>query len=443
MHLIKFFLFFLSIVSLMSCSFDNKSGIWSSNIKQTKQIERFEDFETIFTDQQTFNSIIKAPNNLEISIEAIIKNKKWLDEYYQNSNNTKNFSYKNIQNIVFKSKKIIKTEVKDKILFDKGNLITINKRGLLHVYSIEKKKIIYQYNFYKDKFKKIKKNINFIVENDIIYLSDNLGFFYALDYKSDKIIWAKNFKVPFRSNIKISENKIITSDQNNTLIILNRLNGQILRKIPTEETPLKNRYVNSLALSENSIFFLNTYGSLYSLNKNDLRINWFININQSLETDKNNLFYSNPIVISKNKIILSTDPYLYVIDTVNGSTLSKNPVTSIVTPIVSENNIFLITKDNLLINYNLDSKKILYSLDIIQEVASFLDSRKKNINIKYFFLVNDEIFIFLDNSYVIKFNINGSLKEIFKFPSTLKTSPIFIEDLILYLNKSNKLIILN
>jgi hypothetical protein len=123
--------------------------------------------------------------------------------------------------------------------------------------------------------------------------------------------------------------------------------------------------------------------------------------------------------------------------------LSKNPVTSIVTPIVSENNIFLITKDNLLINYNLDSKKILYSLDIIQEVASFLDSRKKNINIKYFFLVNDEIFIFLDNSYVIKFNINGSLKEIFKFPSTLKTSPIFIEDLILYLNKSNKLIILN
>ena len=80
MHLIKFF-FFLSIVSLMSCSFDNKSGIWSSNIKQTKQIERFEDFETIFTDQQTFNSIIKAPNNLEISIEAIIKNKKWLDEY--------------------------------------------------------------------------------------------------------------------------------------------------------------------------------------------------------------------------------------------------------------------------------------------------------------------------------------------------------------------------
>ena len=42
------------------------------------------------------------------------------------------------------------------------------------------KKNINKFNFYKKKYKKIKKNLNLIVENNIIYVSDNLGFFMLL-----------------------------------------------------------------------------------------------------------------------------------------------------------------------------------------------------------------------------------------------------------------------
>ena len=57
--------------------------------------------------------------------------------------------------------------------------------------------------------------MNIIVEDGVVYISDNLGYLYALDYVQGNILWAKNYKVPFRSNLKISGEKIIVSNQNN------------------------------------------------------------------------------------------------------------------------------------------------------------------------------------------------------------------------------------
>ena len=90
------------------------------------------------------------------------------------------------------------------------------------MYSVEKQIIIYEFNFYKKKFKKIKKNLNFVIEKNTVYISDNIGYLYALNYETQKIIWAKNFRTPFRSNIKISGDLIILADQNNFLYFINK-----------------------------------------------------------------------------------------------------------------------------------------------------------------------------------------------------------------------------
>ena len=39
----------------------------------------------------------------------------------------------------------------------------------------------------------------------MFYMSDNLGYLYALDYIKRKLLWAKNLKIPMRSNIKLIE----------------------------------------------------------------------------------------------------------------------------------------------------------------------------------------------------------------------------------------------
>ena len=56
----------------------------------------------------------------------------------------------------------------------------------------------------------------------------------------------------------------------------------ILKLIPTEETIVKNKFINNISLNKIITFFLNTYGSLYSVDNKKMQINWFINLNQSL-----------------------------------------------------------------------------------------------------------------------------------------------------------------
>ncbi|MBD1150536.1 PQQ-binding-like beta-propeller repeat protein [Pelagibacterales bacterium SAG-MED29] len=426
------------------CSFDNKSGIWkNSDTIDVKKTDRFKDFETLYTKEQSFNQTIAPNKNLDLLLDSIKKNTQWTDEFYQDSNNFDNFEYDNLNEIIFKSKKISRHKINDKILFDGENVIATDIKGNIFVYSINKNEIIYKYNFYKKKFKKIKKNLNIIIEENIIYASDNLGYLYALNYMNKKLLWAKNFKIPFRSNIKIFENKIITADQNNTLHILNKFNGLQLKFIPTEETALKTDFVNSLALYKDSLIYLNTFGSLYSVSNQNSKINWFANFKQSLDLNSNNLFYSNPVVIFKDKVIISTDPYLYLLNINNGSVIFRISITSIVKPLVSGKNLFIITKDHLLICIDTNTGEIIYSLDIAEEIADFLDTKNKSISIKSLSLANNNLLVFLNNSYLVAFNKNGKIKKIGKLKSKLGTSPIFINESILFLNNNNKLIVLN
>ena len=60
----------------------------------------------------------------------------------------------------------------------------------------------------------------------------------------------KIIKSPFRSNIKIIKKRLLSLNQSNT-IFLDKLNGEIIKLIPTEETPIKNKFINNLAYYEN------------------------------------------------------------------------------------------------------------------------------------------------------------------------------------------------
>ena len=428
---------------MLGCSFDNKSGIWTDNNESAlKKQEKFKGFETLYSSTKPFNKIIEPKNNLKIILNPIKSNLKWTDEYYQNSNNLENFRYKDLNELIFKSKKLSKQIINQRLLYDNQKAIIVDDKGNIVVYSIESQQVILKYNFYKKKFRKIEKKLNIIIEKNIIYVGDNFGYLYALDYVNRKLIWAKNYKIPFRSNLKIIGKKLLVADINNSLYFVNKENGEKLKVLPTEETLIKNEFINSLVLNKNKLFYLNTYGSLYSINENGV-INWFINLNQFLDINPNSLFYSSPILIHQNKIIISTDLYLYVIDSNTGSTLSKVAITSLFKPIISGKNLFLITENNLLVCMNVTTGEIFYSVDINQKIANFLNIKKKSANVKFLAIVNNDLFLFLNNSYLVKFTSKGKIKKIHKLSSKIKSLPIFINDSIVYLNNKNQLIIIN
>ena len=58
-------------------------------------------------------------------------------------------------------------------------------------------------------------------------------------------------------------------------------------------------------------------------------------------------------------------------------------------------------------------------------------------------IVNNKIFIYLKNSYILKFDLYGNLEKIDKLPAKLNSNPIVVDNSILFLNKQNKLTIVN
>ena len=114
------FLFFFLIIS---CSFDDKSGIWKNeNVISKKEKKIFEGFETFKSEKKIFEENIRLRDNFTFASISQIENNDWRDEFYSASNNLVNFKYKNLNELRFKGKKISRSKLNNKFLLYK-NLI--------------------------------------------------------------------------------------------------------------------------------------------------------------------------------------------------------------------------------------------------------------------------------------------------------------------------------
>ena len=243
----RFFIFFLIISILYACSFDDKSGIWQNqNNTLMNKKDQFKDFKKISISTERFDKEIILDKKSNVQTLKPINNFEFNDVFYNNENNLANFKFSEQNKSIFKSKKITRYKINKSILYKNENLISSDENGNIIVFSIKDNRIISKYNFYKKKFKKLKKKLNYIIDENIIFISDNLGFLYAYDFTKNKIIWAKDYKIPFRSNLKLSNNKLIASNQNNNLLFFNKISGDLFNSIPTEETNIKNQFINNL-----------------------------------------------------------------------------------------------------------------------------------------------------------------------------------------------------
>ena len=87
---------------------------------------------------------------------------------------------------------------------------------------------------------------------------------------------------------------------------------------------------------------------MYSINLTNYKINWVLNLNESLEIDLSNLFEAKIIKFSSDKLI-STNNSLYVINSFNGSNIYKFPIIGKIEPLITNEQIFIVTKNDLLV----------------------------------------------------------------------------------------------
>ena len=151
---------------IVSCSFDNKTGIWKdiSDIEQETQETKstIEDntsprYENIFTKNKIFNEEKKLSTSLNLKLEAPTTINSWPETYGTKKNNFSNLSYSGSRVLISKSKKLSKSKHKSNLLIYENNLISYDHKGKIFIYSLEKKKKLFKFNFYKKNFKSFKK----------------------------------------------------------------------------------------------------------------------------------------------------------------------------------------------------------------------------------------------------------------------------------------------
>ena len=455
----RLLLIFVAIV-FVSCSFDDKTGIWkdasntpvdnqtSNQILENEPTIRYEE---IFTKNKTYNEEKEPDNFLNIEISKPLRIANWPEQYAISNNNISNFFYSGNNILLSKSSKLSKLSsegkyLNKKIIFYKNNLISYDHKGTIFIYSLNLNKKILKYNFYKKKFKNFNKEINFIVNEDTLYAADNLGYLYALNLKNNKIIWAKNYGIPFRSNLKFANNQIFLANQDNVISAIDANTGIKNWQYGTSITFLKSDFENTLALDliNKNIFFLNTSGELYSINYFKKNINWVLNFKNSYLSGDTELFLSQPIVSKNNNLIIATEKAVLSLDTLTGSRNWNLRAEPIFKPIITLNYTYLILKNNLLICLDNTSGNVVWSKNIFRNIK---DKKIKNKFESFidFKIVNGEINIYSKNGYLLTLNPkNGNLNSLNKISKKGISSEIFfLNGNMLFVDKNNKLLKFN
>ena len=452
----KELLLILVIIVVSSCSFDNKTGLWKDASNIPVEIQNPQSIETnnsntryedVFLKTKTFDEEKEPLNFSSLKIDNPLKLTNWPEQYAVPSNNISNFSYNGNKVLLSRSPKLSKFSSSKKnsernIIFYKNSLISYDHKGTIFIYSQKLKKKIYEYNFYKKNFKNFDKKIYLVVNKNILYAADNLGYLYAINLDNNSIIWAKNYGIPFRSNLKFIDNEIFLASQDNVIYSINSDTGDKNWQFATSLTFLKSDFMNNIALDviNKDIFFLNTSGELYSINYLTQKINWVLNFKSSSLAGDTELFLSQPIVIKNNNLIISTENALLSYDTltaVKNWNLSAKPIFK---PVVTLNYTYAILKNNLLICLDNISGNIIWSKNIFSNIEN-KKIRKKFGTIFDFKIVNGKINIYSNNGFLLSLDANNGYLNYYNRISKkgINSKIIFLNNNMFFVDTTNRL----
>ena len=456
----KWLISILVSILLVGCSFDDKTGIWndasnipveisrSDTINKKKVNSRFED---VFIDKKIFNEEKELDKNFNFKIENALDNTNWPQEFASNTNNVSNFKYNDNKLLISKSSKLSKTLgskyslIKNTVLYNK-KIISYDHKGSIFVYSFENKKKILEFNFYKKAFKEYNKKIFLVVNENKIYAADNLGYVYAIDIETRTLIWAKNYGIPFRSNIKFFDGQLFLANQDNIVYSIKAKNGEKNWQLSSSVTFLKSEFKNNIVIDElnNNIIFINTSGELYSLNYLNQRINWVLNFkNFSLKGDTD-LFLSQPLAIKDGNLFVSTENSLLSYNLITGSRNWIKPVAPILKPIITKNNVFTFTKNDLLICIDRKTGEIRWSKNIYLSIKKPKKMRKIG-EIFNLSIANDNINLFSHEGYLLSFDFRDGTSNFFGKISKhgISSVPIFSKGNMFLTDGKNKVLKFN
>lgn len=443
--MIKFFLVFIILILLNNCSFDTRSGIWTKpEILDTQKVET----EILFEKKQ----IIKKEFNSNFTINTPLKLFK--NQTIAESNNENVLNLKKISK--YKFSRINSFKYFDPtLIFYYDDLIFFDKKGSVIRFD-ETSKILWKKNYYTKNEKKSLPILNLSIKDNIIIVTDSLSKYYAIDVKTGKLIWSKNHNTTFISDVKIDKNRFYIVDSNNALHCFSLIDGSKIWEFDSDYELIKSQKKLSIILDEEKIYFNNSKGDIYSLNKDNGNLVWITPSKNPNEISQTFLLKTSELVKNNTNIYFSNNQNsFFSIDKKTGFINWQQDINSEIKPIIVDNFIFTISTDGYLFIIDKVSGNILRITDLFVKFNTspkkynplniFTSSEKKGIRkLKFkpvgFELDVNNIYLSLDNGKILVINIkNGRTAAVLKIGGG-KISKPFIKKDHMFIIKDNEII---
>jgi len=402
----KNLVFFIILFLLVNCSFDTKTGIWSGEevekekvVEIKKEQDREKNIRKIYSIGDEYS--LEKTLTKKIKLLKPEKNSSWQMSGLNQQNFLGNIYLSGIDDRFLKKKigknKFNLSKTTASPLIYKGNIFLSDNKGT--VFNInEFGKLNWKKNIYRKIYKKIYKNLTFSIYKNNIYVADNIGFIYAISLDSGKLVWIKNHGVPFKSKIKIFDNKIFLMNQDNKLFSFSVKDGSVIWNFNSLSSFIKSQNFLSLALSkQGDVIAITSLGDLLKINSTNGNIVWSLNTLGGLLPDVTDFFESSDIVIANENIIFSAQSALFSCDLNSGIVNWKIDVSSVAAPIIDGKNIFLVTENGYFVIINLDTGEIIFSTNILK----VLKKKKQSTKISGFIMGSGKIYSVTSNGYLI------------------------------------------
>lgn len=429
----------ISILILLintNCSLDTKSGIWTNNDDFKKIAISNKKSELLFSKNRV--------NHKEFNKSFVIKTplqKRLQNDFYE----TNNDNLYQINNNLNKSSQYKFSKIKyfnlfePSLVFDKKNLIFFDKEGSIIKFN-DQSKNVWKKNYYNKNEKKLLPILNFSTDGNILIVTDSLSNYYALEIETGELKWKKNHNSIFISDIKIDDDYFFVIDSNNEIHCFSVLNGKKKWNFKTENELIKSQKKLSIVYDDKNVYFNNSKGDIYSLNKKNGNLIWLTPTN--IDNQIQSFFLKNSkLVLDNNNIYFSNNfNNFFSLDKNSGFINWSQNINSDLKPVIIENLIYTISLEGYLYIVEKNSGNIIRITDIFN---GFKDRKRKTIYPVGFILSNKNIYLSLSIGKILEIDIASG-----RHISTLKISRDtisrpFVNDKKMFVVKNNSIIRLN
>jgi len=430
---IKFIKLFILILFITNCSLDKKSGLWNKQdrVKIEEKLVSKSLFKEDKKHNKEFNTNVRvqlksklAKNNLE---KSLVNNIGRLD-FDGNLKKIAKFNFKKIDNF---------NKVEPEIAFEKKNIIFFDNKGSIIKFS-ENSKVIWKKNFYTRSEKKLKPVLNILSYKNYLIVTDNLAKYYLLDIKTGDLLWMKNNIAPFNSQIKVYKDKFFATDFENVLRCFLIKSGEEIWKFKTDTSFIKSQKKLSLVVSDEKIYFNNSIGDISAVDIESGKPIWQTPTQDSSIYESSFYLKTSELIFNNKRILFSNNKNeFYSIDSKTGTLYWKQKANSSVRPTITDNLVFTVTEEGMLIIIEEESGNIVRITDVFD---IFKHRKRKNIKPVGFVVGTNNIYLTTDNGKLITIDIiTGKSKSILKIDNDIISKP-FIFNNNLFIVKDNAII---